>query len=82
MWGEGMAVSWQIRSKFYSSWGAEENDKMIWFHALHNLQSGGRSPSLVHRALGVAPRSAVCRALLCTRRSLHRPSQALRVPRA
>ena len=31
----------------------------------HNfVQSGGRSPSLVHRALGVASRSAVCRALL------------------
>mmetsp|Transcript_35196 Transcript_35196/g.84086 ORF Transcript_35196/g.84086 Transcript_35196/m.84086 type:complete len:202 (-) Transcript_35196:802-1407(-) len=44
--------------------------------------NGGRSPSLVHRALGVASRSAVCRALLCTRRSLHRPSQALRVLRA
>ena len=44
--------------------------------------NGGRSPSLVHRALGVASRSAVCRALLCTRRPLHRPSQALRVLRA
>ena len=64
-----MATSTDPRSRARSDCGTGSRETTFRF------LNGGRSPSLVHRALDVASWSAVGRVHLCTRRSQHRPSQ-------